>query len=437
MQKLDNMYNAIGTMSGTSCDGVDVCLIETDGMEIVKSCYGKVYEYSSTLQKRIKFLMEQYSRISSVDYQNGLNAFEENRERLILERDLTIEHARAISDFLRSNGIDNEKIDVIGLHGQTLYHNPQEKIINQIGDPQLLSTLIKTNVISDFRRRDIANGGQGAPLVPIFHKFLAKYIEKNIHQNSPIVFLNIGGVSNITYIDGEDIIASDVGFGNAMIDDIAARTFGVRYDDRGAISAKGSVIYTTAMTIIDDPFFSKPPPKSMDRNHLQNSIGNILKEMSAVDAMATLSECIVIGIKKSILSLPKIPKQIIVYGGGRRNEHIMRKLRASLNCKTQEKISRKAPVEEANTKNDLPNIDHKEELTFNTKSNNIQIDVTLIDEIQPSNNQSTNFDLFNGDIIEAYAFGYLSVRSLLNLPITFPSTTGTKTPVSGGTICFY
>lgn len=189
---------------------------------------------------------------------------------------------RAISDFLRSNGIDNEKIDVIDLHGQTLYHNPQEKIINQIGDPQLLSTLIKTNVISDFRRRNIANGGQGAPLVPIFHKFLAKYIENNTNQNSPIVFLNIGGVSNITHIDGEDIIASDVGLGNAMIDDIAAKTFGVRYDDRGAISAKGSVIYTTAMTIMDAPFFSKPLPKSMDRNHLQNSIWNVLKEMSAV-----------------------------------------------------------------------------------------------------------------------------------------------------------
>lgn len=153
--------------------------------------------------------------------------------------------------------------------------------------------------------------------------------------------------------------------------------------------------------------------------------------------MATLSERVVIGVKKFMLSMPKIPKQIIVCGGGRRNENIMRRLRASLNCKTQEKISRKASVEEANTEKDLPNIDYKEELTFNTKSNNIQIDVTIIDEMQPSNNQSTNFDLFNGDMIEAYAFGYLSVRSLLNLPITLPLTTGTKTPVSGGTICFY
>ena len=355
------MLKVIGTMSGTSCDGVDVGLLETDGEEYIKFLGGCTVDYDRTISEKLK----------------NAYAIKDYKDIILLEKYLTECHARAITEFLCSQGLTHWEIDLIGFHGHTIFHDPQNAVTWQIGNPNLLAELTKISVISDFRRRDMAAGGQGAPLAPIFHKALAQTINKD-----QVVFLNIGGVSNITYIGGEKILASDVGPGNALIDDFVFQLIGFHYDKDGMLASSGDVNFDIIEQLKGDAFFHQLMPKSLDRNHF-NYIN--LNNLKVEDGAATLSYFTAMAIAKGIETLGQSVARVIVCGGGRKNSAIMGWLQRML------------------TKIQVMNIDQLE---------------------------------IDGDLIEAYAFAYLAARSLKKLPISYPETTGISVPCSGGVITY-
>lgn len=347
------MLKIIGTMSGTSCDGIDVALIETDGESKLKLKGGMVIPYESSFSTVLK------------------NIYKENDYKKVikLEKALTEYHANAIKRFLNTNDINASEIDLIGFHGHTVFHNPGEGLTWQIGNANLLAELTGRLVASDFRRRDIAAGGQGAPLVPVFHQALARSLGLN-----NTIFLNIGGVSNITYIDKEEIIAFDAGPGNAIIDDFLYKRAAISYDEGGKIGVRGKVDFEVVRTFQKDVFYNSSIPKSLDRNHF-NYID--LNFANLEDGAATLTYITADFIKKSFKILNREVKQIIVCGGGRKNKFLM----------------------------------------------------GLLEEVKQIDEYSVD-----GDLIEAYAFGYLAARTVKKLPISYPTTTGVKTPKSGGTL---
>jgi anhydro-N-acetylmuramic acid kinase len=234
---------AVGTMSGTSCDGVDVALIKTDGESHLECLDSHFVAYPKPLAHRILSAMNSDSNI----------------EILRLETEITQYHADAVNALLQKCSLKPDSIDIIGFHGQTILHKPSESITQQIGNPHLLAELTKISVVSDFRRRDIAAGGQGAPLTPLFHQALARHF-----QLTKAIFLNIGGISNITYINDDKISAFDIGPGNSLIDDLLRTRIGIEYDKDGIISADGISDSKTVQAIMADPFFAKNYPKSLD-----------------------------------------------------------------------------------------------------------------------------------------------------------------------------
>lgn len=359
---------AIGTMSGTSLDGVDVALIETDG--------------------------EAFTRLGPVGYR----AYP-NEERVLLQRALTAgaslkeRHARpdplkeaeslvtaahflAIEAFMHAHGIARESIDLVGFHGQTVLHRPAARLTVQVGDGPALARQLRIPVVYDFRAADVAAGGEGAPLVPVFHRALASQLE----EPHPIAVLNIGGVANVTYIDGDsDPIAFDTGPGNAPIDDIVFSRTGKRFDRDGALAAQGRIRWELAEAALSDPFFSRPPPKSLDRAKFASFP---LQSLSLEDACATATAIVAGSIWRALAHLPSMPATWIVAGGGARNRTLMQMLRSKLHAR-----------------------------------------VLIAEAVGWSSGG-----------LEAQAFAYLAVRSLKGLPLTFPTTTGVKTPMTGGVL---
>lgn len=345
---------AIGLMSGTSLDGVDAALIETDG-----ECYFKPLStfhlpYSSEFQAKLRNLLD-------------------NTENwLFIEKELTLLHYDCVKGLLKTSNI-HVSIDVIGFHGQTIYHNPSEGITWQIGNANLLAQLTGIDVVSDFRRLDVAYGGQGAPLVPIFHKCLVSNVKK------PLAILNIGGVANFTYIDDDDddddeIIAFDTGPGNALINDATLKHFNSTYDDNGKIASEGIINQKQIDEILEDKYFQKKP-----RNDFMRNI-QLFKDLKPNDLISTLTKLTVDSILQGMTHFPKSVERVYVCGGGCHNHTIMKWLNKY--AKNVEFIS----IKELN---------------------------------------------YDPDNIEAQAFAYLAVRCLKNLPSTFPSTTG----VSKKTVC--
>jgi len=363
------MMKAIGLMSGTSLDGVDVALIETDGKRVQAFGPSGYRPYSAKERVLLRQALAAAVDLPRRDARPGVL-----REA---ERAVTIAHAEAVAAFTTQNRIPRTDIDIVGFHGQTVLHRPAEKMTVQIGDAAALAKAIHIPVMHDFRAADVAAGGQGAPFVPVYHRALAQSLDRE----GPIAVLNLGGVSNITYIDGADtLIACDTGPGNALLDDFVLRVTGKRFDSEGRIAAQGEVDAAWVDRALQDPFFAQPPPKSLDRNDFA---ALALPEMRPADGAATLTAFTAAAIARIVPLLPTPPRSWIVCGGGARNLTMLRMLRMRL---------------------------------------------------APAQVESADAIGWSADAIEAQAFGFLAARGLMGLPLSYPSTTGVPIPMMGGVI---
>ena len=351
----EKMVWALGLMSGTSLDGIDAALIKTDGQTVGEMGPWLTIPYDEEIRIRLR------------------DAVREQGDIPALEKELTERHAVAVHALLQSAGLSASDIGVIGFHGQTIAHRPHQGITRQIGDGALLAKLTGINVVNDFRSPDVAAGGQGAPLVPLFHAALAKDLEL------PVAVLNIGGVANVTWIGkGGELLAFDTGPGNALINDWVHQKIGADCDMDGTWAKSGSVAQYVVFAMLRDAFFDKMPPKSLDRNHFKLAP---ITYMSLEDGAATLTEFTAASVMEASGYFPEPVKQWLVCGGGRHNPAIMGAL--------QQKLENVKPVDVLG---------------------------------------------WQGDALEAQAFGFLAMRSLAGLPISLPTTTGARHPVTGGTL---
>ncbi len=362
------MLTAIGLMSGTSLDGVDIALIETDGSRVQALGPSGYRTYSEAERSVLRQALAEAVQLSDRDARPGVLAE--------AERVVTSAHAEAMAGFLAQNHIARENVDIVGFHGQTVLHRPIARLTVQIGDGAALARAIRIPVMHDFRAADVAAGGQGAPLVPVYHRALAQALGRD----GPIAVVNIGGVSNITYIDGETLIACDTGPGNALLDDFMLRSVGESYDSEGRLAAQGVVDQDFVARGLQLPFFTAPPPKSLDRNEFA---ALILRNMVPADGAATLTAFTAAAIASIVPLVPKPPVSWIVTGGGARNLTLLRLLRERL-----------APA-----------------------------DVEIADSVG-----------WSGDAMEAQAFGFLAARGLKGLPLSYPATTGVPIPMTGGVV---
>lgn len=362
------MLKAIGLMSGTSLDGVDVALIETDGERIGASGPTGYRAYSASERDLLRKALADAAPMTTRDARPGVLA---EAEQLV-----TRAHTEAIENFLKANNLSRDAIDVAGFHGQTVLHRPEQKLTVQIGDGVALAKAVGIPVVFDLRAADVAAGGQGAPLVPVYHRALVRMLDRD----GPAVVVNIGGVANITFIDGETLIACDTGPGNALLDDFMLRRMGEAVDRDGCTAAKGRFDEEWIARALRRPFFAKPPPKSLDRNDFA---ALSVDGMNTQDGAATLTAFTAASIAMIAPMLPGLPSSWIVVGGGASNPTLMRMLRERL-----------APAA-----------------------------VTRGSDLG-----------WSGDAIEAQAFAYMAVRSLKGLPLTFPGTTGVPAPLNGGVL---
>jgi anhydro-N-acetylmuramic acid kinase len=348
---------AIGLMSGTSGDGIDAALLKTDGERIVETGPGIGQAYDPAFRARLK------SAYGHWDPPAGL------------EREITERHAAVVSRLIDQVGLKPRDLGVIGFHGQTILHEPARHRTRQIGDGGLLAKLTGIPVVNDFRSADMAAGGEGAPFAPVYHRALAAGLEK------PVAMLNIGGVSNVTWIGPDDqaLIAFDTGPGNALIDDWAMRHTGEPVDRDGALAKSGAVDTGAVDRFLQNPYFARPAPKSLDRDAFK---GFSLGALNAADGAATLTAITAASIGAGVEKLPMPPKRWLVCGGGRHNPVLMDALRARL--------------------------------------------AVAVDPVEAIGR--------DGDLIEAHAFAFMAVRSLQGLPISFPGTTGVKQPTTGGVV---
>src|SRR6202030_83471 len=285
------MLTAIGLMSGTSLDGVDVALIETDGKRVKSFGPSGYRPYTDNERGLLRQALSEAVNLPQRDARPGIL-----REA---EHAVTIAHAEAVAAFTAQNHITCQDVDIVGFHGQTVLHRPAQKLTVQIGDETALAKAIHIPVMHAFRAADVAAGGQGAPFVPVYHRALAQSLERD----GPMVVVNIGGVSNITYIDGADtLIACDTGPGNALLDDYMFRHLGEPVDREGGTAAQGAVDAAWVSRALEHPFFALPPPKSLDRNDFASLT---LREMRPADGAATLTAFTAAAITRIVPLLPK------------------------------------------------------------------------------------------------------------------------------------
>jgi len=289
-------------------------------------------------------------------------------------------HAEAVEAFLAANGMPAGDVAVVGFHGQTVLHRPDRGLTIQLGNGAALAGRLGIPVVYDFRAADVAAGGHGAPMVPVFHRAMLRLL-KRAH---PVGVLNLGGVANVTFIDGNgELVACDTGPGNALIDDFVRLRTGQPRDDDGRVAAAGTVDEAAVARVLAHPFFSQPPPKSLDRNAFRHWVAEEggLSSKSTPDGAATLTAVTAVAVARAAAALPRPPAGWIVAGGGTRNPTLMRMLAQRL---------APAPIETAGAVG------------------------------------------WSADALEAQAFAYLAVRALKGLPLTFPSTTGVPRPLTGG-----
>jgi anhydro-N-acetylmuramic acid kinase len=364
---------AIGLMSGTSMDGIDVALIETDGEQVTGFGGSAIHFYQRDEEAVIRRAMEAAPAMRTRDERSG--------DIALAEQMITTLHAGAVDTFLIANNIDRSTVDVVGFHGQTILHRPAMKLTVQIGNGQALATALQIPVVYDLRAADLAAGGQGAPLVPVYHQALARRLDRP----HPIAVLNLGGVANITYIDGGDPIACDTGPANALLDDFVRARTGNPWDEQGAAAAGGCVDESAVARMLTHPFFAQPAPKSLDRNDFRAWVSEHggLRDKSLEDGAATLTMLTAASVARVVALLPQPPKCWIVAGGGAFNVTMMR---------------------------------------------------MLAEQLAPATVETATQVGWSINALEAQAFAFLAVRSMRGLPLTFPTTTGAPRPMPGGVL---
>ena len=377
---MDKIFTALGLMSGTSMDGVDASIIKSDGHSKFDNVLDKYWEFDATLHKKLIELRDEIvTKDKLIKFSNELK---------ILERELTIFHSKIVNEII-SNYTEN--IDLIGFHGQTIFHDPINRISKQLGDGELLSQLTKKKVVYNFRKNDLQNGGQGAPLTPIFHNLLANNIFNEFKDIFPNI-INIGGISNITKtVMNKDelknnIEAFDIGPGNCLIDEWMRKNSNKKFDKNGLTGESG----------INNQLLFNQAIENFNFNSYKNSLDikdfdiSFARGLSLEDGCATITNFTAYLIAEGIKFLHKkqnyFSNKYLICGGGRKNNFLIKTIKEYLN--NFESIS-------------IENIDN-----FNQ----------------------------NGDFIESQAFGYLAIRSYLGLPITFPDTTRCNKPLTGGII---
>ena len=347
------LYVSLGLMSGTSADGMDAALIRSDGEDTVETLAAAFVPYPDDFRKRLLVCAQQHQQDDAV------------------RADFSRWSQNACENILTQSGIQP---DFIASHGHTLDHRPDLGWTHQMDDPAALASRFGIPVVSDFRQKDMQNGGQGAPLVPVYHRVRGRGHPK------PLAIVNIGGVSNITLIDENDaMIAFDAGPGNALMDDVLQKTVGARYDHGGALALSGTPHQDLAEALLLDPFFLKRGPKSLDRNHFAQRAG-VLDGLSLTDRLATLAQITALAIARGIVMHQPHCAECLLVGGGRKNKAIVDVLSQNLPC----------PVRDGDAAG------------------------------------------FDSDFMEAEAFAYLGIRSFLGLPYSFPETTGVRVPTCGG-----
>ena len=344
----------VGLMSGTSLDGIDAALIETDGETVSAFGTAATYPYPAEFRARLAGTLGRPS------------------DRAAVEAELTRRHADAVRGLLAELPPDHPPPVLAGFHGHTVDHRPDEGVTVQIGDGAELARSLRIPVVDDFRSADIAAGGQGAPLAPLYHLALLGDVE------APVAVLNLGGMANLTWV-GKDAppVAFDTGPGNALLDQWVERHTGLPFDDGGALAAGGRVSEEAVARYLADPWFDRAPPKSVDR--LDFTLDGVAG-LPAADGAATLVEVTAAAVARAVRHLPEPPGRWYVTGGGRRNPTMMGRLSARLGapCDTVEALG------------------------------------------------------WQGDALEAQAFAFLAMRSRFALPLSLPSTTGAAAPTTGG-----
>ena len=371
---MGKFYTALGLMSGTSGDGVDASIINSDGIDQYNEITNKYFKYDQKMSENLHNLRAKILKFDDLKK----NEDEINN----LEREITLFHAQIVNQILK---IVDEKVDFIGFHGQTIYHDPLEKISKQIGDGNLLSQLTKKTVVYDFRQNDINNGGEGAPLAPIFHRLMVK--QKKIEP--PVFVLNIGGIANVTLIkeyNKNNFLSRDLGPGNCLIDEWVRHNTKNKFDNNGEIAKSGKTNELILNQAFDN-FENRSNQNTLSFDTKDFSLG-FVRGLNLEDGAATLTDFTGKIIGSGLLSFLSETKdkllKVLLCGGGRKN-------------------------------------------------------ITLIDNIKKSTIHNLEIECIDdfgidGDYVESQAFAYLAIRSFIGLPISFPSTTGCKKPSTGGEI---
>ena len=377
---MSKIYTALGSMSGTSLDGIDFSIVKTDGVDHLYLAENKYFEFSNTIKQKIRALKK---KIITTDECKKVIKSKEYKE---LSDEITMFHKEGMIRIAGYGG--GFPIDVIGFHGITLWHKPADKYTHQIGDAKVLKKSIakyknlkNSEIIYNFRKNDILNGGQGAPLTPIYHKALIKHLK----IVDPRLVVNIGGITNVTYLNRGNIFSTDLGPGNCLLDQWMKKKFDKDFDEGGKTALEGKVNQNIAGNFLDKlKKTQKNKNLSYDTSDFDISEFN---KLSSKDGLATLSFITA----KTILDFARDLdlKKIIICGGGRYN-------RAILNYLEKDKFN-----------------------------------ISLIDDVRSSQSDDQILGL-NGDFIESQAFAYLAVRSYLRLPISFPETTGCLKECTGG-----
>jgi len=371
---MEKIYTAMGLMSGTSGDGVDASVISSDGISDYNEVINKYFKYDQKMYENLHNLRSKILKFDDLKKnENEIN---------ILEREITLFHAKIVNEILQ---LTDRKIDFLGFHGQTIYHNPLEKISKQIGDGKLLSQLTKKTVIYNFRQNDIENGGEGAPLAPLFHSLIVK--KKKIEL--PVCILNIGGIANVTLIsqyDDDNLLSRDLGPGNCLIDEWVRNNTKDQFDNNGDIAKKGKINKLILNQALDN-FENRTNQSTLSFDIKDFSLG-FVRGLSLEDGAATLTDFTGTVITQELLKFLSKEQdkswKVLVCGGGSKNLTLLKKIQNQL----------------------------------------------------PKNFSLQNINTFgvDGDYVESQAFAFLAIRSFLKLPISFPSTTGCKKPISGGII---
>lgn len=358
--KLAEPVWALGAMSGTSLDGVDAALVLTDGVTI--SGFG-ASAYRAYTDAEQAVLRQALGKWPGDDL--------EDAARVVLDAHIAALH-----------GFD---ADVVGFHGQTLAHDPKGRGTHQLGDGAALASALGRTVVWDFRSADVEMGGEGAPLAPFFHWACARWIG----AEAPLAFLNLGGVGNLTWVDPAAdtpdapgaLLAFDTGPANAPINDLMMQRRGLAFDKGGALAARGKVVDGALELFLEEGFFRRIPPKSLDRNDFSLML-DLVRELDDADAAATMTAMAAAAVMQGMEHCPAPPERLLVTGGGRLNPVMMAMLESALDCEV-------APVEAVG---------------------------------------------LDGDMLEARAFAWLAVRVLRGMPTSAPGTTGVRAPIGGGRV---